>query len=341
MNPWRSSKYSNLRVYTPTGVYFVHATVGGKLFRKSTDTTDAKEAQEIRDRLLGDERAKVKDLPHGSLMDVCKKWFEQFKKSGAAKATKEYKEELVDAITEEWGDYNQVLRDITRKDCEEWAERFGTRYGSTRFNGGLQVLRAVLKDAGCDVEDLLRNVKFKAVRPRKAVIPSRENVLKIIATMRAITRSKSPLIAQLIVQTGMRGKEVWASRVEHIEWSANRLKIMGAKGRGDQPKIRYLPIHGALADTLKEIIGDRTEGLLFEPMTIRKALMSACDKVGVPYVSPHDLRDVFTTTCIESGVDFHTLSGWLGHSDGGALLMKTYAHLRDEHSQQMAKRLRF
>jgi integrase len=53
------------------------------------------------------------------------------------------------------------------------------------------------------------------------------------------------------------------------------------------------------------------------------------------------LRHLFATRCIESGVDIPTVSRWLGHKDGGALAMKTYGHLRDEHSQAMAAKVAF
>ena len=42
---------------------------------------------------------------------------------------------------------------------------------------------------------------------------------------------------------------------------------------------------------------------------------------------------------IESGVDIPTVSRWLGHRDGGALAMKVYGHLRDQHSVAMAQRV--
>ena len=44
---------------------------------------------------------------------------------------------------------------------------------------------------------------------------------------------------------------------------------------------------------------------------------------------------------IESGVDIPTVSKWLGHSDGGALAMRTYGHLRREHSAAMAQKVTF
>jgi hypothetical protein len=31
-------------------------------------------------------------------------------------------------------------------------------------------------------------------------------------------------------------------------------------------------------------------------------------------------------------VDIRSISKWLGHKDGGALAMKVYGHLRQEHS---------
>ena len=36
-----------------------------------------------------------------------------------------------------------------------------------------------------------------------------------------------------------------------------------------------------------------------------------------------------------------TVSRWLGHKDGGALAMKVYGHLRNQHSQEMAQKVRF
>jgi integrase len=50
---------------------------------------------------------------------------------------------------------------------------------------------------------------------------------------------------------------------------------------------------------------------------------------------------LFATRCIEAGVDIPTVSRWLGHQDGGALCMKTYGHLRDEHSQREALKVTF
>lgn len=73
----------------------------------------------------------------------------------------------------------------------------------------------------------------------------------------------------------------------------------------------------------------------------QKAMDRAAEKVGMARITHHDLRHLFATRCIESGVDVPTVSRWLGHKDGGALAMKVYGHLRDHHSQAMAGKVSF
>jgi integrase len=68
---------------------------------------------------------------------------------------------------------------------------------------------------------------------------------------------------------------------------------------------------------------------------------SAAEKTKIARITHHDLRHLFATACIESGVDIPTVSRWLGHKDGGALAMRTYGHLRDEHSASVAKLVSF
>src|SRR5437868_6207096 len=73
----------------------------------------------------------------------------------------------------------------------------------------------------------------------------------------------------------------------------------------------------------------------------QKAIDAACKKLKMARITHHDLRHLFATICIESGVDIPTVSRWLGHKDGGALAMKTYGHLRRDHSTAQAQRVTF
>ena len=73
----------------------------------------------------------------------------------------------------------------------------------------------------------------------------------------------------------------------------------------------------------------------------QKAMDRAAEIVGMKRITHHDLRHFFATRCIESGVDIPTVSSWLGHADGGALAMRVYSHLRDQHSTAIAARVTF
>ncbi|HIM68628.1 MAG TPA: site-specific integrase, partial [Verrucomicrobia bacterium] len=73
----------------------------------------------------------------------------------------------------------------------------------------------------------------------------------------------------------------------------------------------------------------------------KKALDTACRRLKYQRYTHHSFRHLFATQAIESGVDIPTVAKWMGHVDGGALLMKTYGHLRDEHSREMAGKVSF
>jgi len=82
-------------------------------------------------------------------------------------------------------------------------------------------------------------------------------------------------------------------------------------------------------------------GKVFEAGNAAMSLASACSAIGVKKMTHHDLRHLFATTCIESGVDVPTVAAWLGHVDGGVLAMQTYGHIRPSHSTEAAKRVKF
>ena len=44
----------------------------------------------------------------------------------------------------------------------------------------------------------------------------------------------------------------------------------------------------------------------------QKAIDAACAKLGIKRVVHHDLRHLFATACIESGIDIPTVAKWLG-----------------------------
>ena len=53
----------------------------------------------------------------------------------------------------------------------------------------------------------------------------------------------------------------------------------------------------------------------------------------------HMMRHLYASSLIARGVDVRTVAGYLGHSDGGALVLKTYSHLMPDADEKVRKAL--
>jgi hypothetical protein len=63
--------------------------------------------------------------------------------------TKLYKEETLIALRKTWPDlFDTDIVRHSRKDCHEWAGRYGEGYSASRFNGALNTVRCIFAIAG-------------------------------------------------------------------------------------------------------------------------------------------------------------------------------------------------
>jgi integrase len=117
---------------------------------------------------------------------------------------------------------------------------------------------------------------------------------------------------------------------------------------------RSLPMNAALRGLLDRIIERRNEEARWmkkplpgpgEPLLKvregQKSLDRACRALKLPRLTHHDFRHLFATRCLECGVDPKTVADWLGHADGGVLVLKTYGHVRPEHAAAAAAKVSF
>jgi len=51
------------------------------------------------------------------------------------------------------------------------------------------------------------------------------------------------------------------------------------------------------------------------------------------------LGRVFTNSRIGFEINLKVIADWLGHRDGGKLILGTYSHVRNAHAEEMAKKL--
>ncbi len=149
--------------------------------------------------------------------------------------------------------------------------------------------------------------------------------------------------ARFLAYSGARLSEAGAMTWEHVK--GRTLIIPGTKTNTSRD--REIPQIRAMSELMKRIRQNRAknrqpcEGPIFRVKECQKSIDRACETLGIKRITHHDFRHYFATVCIESGVDIPTVSKWLGHADGGALAMRTYGHLRQEHSIAQAKKVSF
>jgi integrase len=303
-----------------------------------------------------------------------------------ADKSKQYRHECVHRITATWqGIFNDDLRErkmntITQEQCSLWASGIAG-YHTTTYNNTVATLKHIFAEAiaaghllTSPAGRLKRIGKLPRVdgcvlgepgepltpQEREALefadvdearwYPTREQFQAILKQMR--TYKFGPVkaatqFAQLLAFTGCRLSEANRLRWGDVDWTKNRLRVNGAKGRATSSasSIRYVPLNNALTRLLRSLERAAPERRPTEKIAkvreCRGTLQRACDDLGLPRkLDHHDLRHWFATRAVADGIPVPVVADWLGHRDGGALLLKVYRHEDEAVSQQWVARLK-
>jgi integrase len=245
---------------------------------------------------------------------------------------------------------NKRVDTITKADCEAWAKRYADKYSAQFFNYSRIVFREILSLAGLGRD---ANPAYKIKRrgvPRKQLdLPTADQFNQILAeieTAGAIDEKARADFVRFLAFSGCRLNEAKQALWQDVDWQKNELTIHCLKRRAtsDEVRSRAIPLVPAMRQLLTRMHGERQpkpEDTICRVFVCRKPLIRACKRIGCAPLTHHSLRHLFATFCIEAGIDIPSVSRWLGHSDGGALAMRVYGHLRREHSQLMAQRVTF
>jgi len=192
------------------------------------------------------------------------------------------------------------------------------------------------------------------VRSKQLQLPSREQFTALVASVRAAGGWCSKQCGDLIeflAYSGCRLIEAGFVTWKDVDLDGGMIWIHGDPKHGTKNwERRQMPIippmHRLLEDLRANprVVRDlnRAAGDYVLAVTeCQKAIDAASSKLQITRFTHHSLRHVFATQSIESGIDVPTVAKWLGHKDGGAVALKTYGHLRTEHSLQMAKKVNF
>ena len=355
---WRTTRKPNLLRHK-SGSYYARAFAGGKEVWKSLKTSHYSVAEAKLAEFLKEHRERVNN-GNGEVSakmpfdDALKIHQQNLADDVTIKpATRHYWNQIFVALLKSWpGLADREVRRITKTDCKEWARAFRKVASPTRYNNTLSALRhifEVAKDAvviySSPAEILLR----VPVRAKQVTLPSSDQFLQIVNAVEHAgawcSRDCADFLRGLAF-TGCRKGEAAEIAWRDIDFAAGEIVVRGdAETATKNWTVRRVPLIPEARELFRQMRAERADESLdakvFAVREAQKALDRACKKVGADRVTHHDLRHLFATRCIESGVDIPTVSRWLGHKDGGALAMKTYGHLRREHSIAQAQRVTF
>lgn len=361
---WQKTKYANLVRNGSSGIYFARFRHNGKLIWRGLDTdvlTTA--ALRLPDKIkeVKDEKALLSSSsdPRITFEAAAKIYLERVNSSPDFKPkTRAYHEQRLDAFFKSWPDVKpNLIKEITKTECVEWRNRFAAKYRASSFNHTLGILRSIFEigiEAGARRDNPAKAKEMKRLpeTSKRLRLPEPEQFEKFVKEIENGGGGFSKSCAELVQFLAYGGFRI--TEAKHITWAdcdfargkitANGEPETGLKGR-QAGESREVPMIPDMRQLLERMRAERPD----EPATTsvtrvhecQKAMNRAATEVGISRITHHDLRHLFATRCIEAGVDIPTVSRWLGHKDGGALAMKAYGHLRDQHSNEMAQKVSF
>jgi integrase len=356
---WESTSIQNLFRYRPSGTYFARFKVGGRPIRQSLETTVFSVAKQrlpdkIREYRSRHESSKAVAGGKMIVRDAVQVYLQKVQANTSLKPrSKDYREKTVDFIHRSWPSlFEMDVRKVSERDCENWLMRFQQHYAPSVVNNSIGTLRAVFDEAiitGARFNNPAAGLARVKVRQKQLELPSREQFLRFVDEIRTAGAGQSKDCANLVRFLAYSGLRI--GEAKYVTWADSDFARHQLHVRGDPEtatkngETRYVPMIPELEQMLIELRAQRPN----EPATAtvmrvfecQNSMTHAAAKIGMKRITHHDLRHLFATICIESGVDIPTVSRWLGHKDGGALCMKTYGHLRQDHSFAQAQRVSF
>jgi integrase len=352
---WLKSSTPNLFRYRPTNTYYVRVKVAGRVRRATLGTTSYRTACDL---LPG----KVREIKHASgkadigtvrtLSDAL----------AIVRAQMEADPAIMDSTRES---YRWTLRALesgkarlpdgpcarlTAPNIQAWWHATAAAFAPQQANHCLRWARRIVevaREAGALYRDPTKELKRLGIVRKVRILLTAEQFHAVIARIRGHRKYYSRDIAdwlEFAAYSGLRPGEMMALEWGSVDEEKGTIFVGAGKSfnlTGDTRKVPMIPAMQELLTRMRE--GRECVGRIFrrEQRPRGQVLKRACAALGFPHQRVYDLRHLFATFAIQSGVDVPTLSRWLGHRDGGALAMKTYVHPHTVHSQEIAKKVLF
>ncbi len=325
--------------------YYTLVKVAGKQIRRSLETTDLAVARRLLRQFRTDLEISAAVRSKLTLEEMASRYLETVR---GRPSTVTHKRHAIRMLLKDWPKgAPRELAKIRRSHIETWVANYEDKAGST-VNEYLVAVRAMFDQAVNDRELAVSPVVGIKYRKRGKPIrltPTYEQFRAIVADLRDPERhnphgqEETADYVEMAGEAGLGQAEISGLRRCDIDLPGKLMTCFRLKtSTGFSVPIypNALPIvKRRLASAAQE-----PEARLFAFDNCKKGIEAACRRLEFPHFTLRSLRRMFITRALMRGVDVQTVSRWQGHVDGGALLLRTYAHvLSREHSQKMADRM--
>ena len=332
-----------------TNLYYAILKRQGKQIKKSLRTTDPSLAK----RKLRDLENKVARL---NPSESGKAVFESFAKQwlvGACMSLKPSSALRLDVVVRSLTKYfgAMLVRNITEANVIAWGADRSQKCEARTFNTERATLSRIMGNAirqGIILENPV--TELKRIKPSKPqiIIPTKDEFRKLIQAIRnsKVDAHHSANLCEFLGLSGCRLGEAIPMVWQDIDFVSDKFVVKGGEYGTKNHEDRTVPLFPSLKQFLISLRDSlpstpSTSDRLFPIKSARTPMRNACKKEKLSDFTHHELRHFFCSNAIEAQIDFKAISGWLGHKDGGVLVARTYGHLREEHSANMAKKMIF
>ncbi|MGE4542704.1 MAG: integrase [Pedobacter sp.] len=313
--------------------WIAYQNLAGKTIRKSSGTTNFKEAQAIltknRQMLMEGKNPEIKKIKNYTFSELAEKYLPWCERQKAFKTKARKIKQLVDTFGP------LPLRQFNTLQIEQFqTERL-------KFNKPATVNRllATLKHMFTKAEEweMVEEEVLKKTRKVKLLQENNRRLrfLSAIETQELI-KACDPHLKPIVIaalNTGMRKNEILTLKWEQNIDLRHNFILLDTTKNGER---REIPINEAFLKVLKsQIRRIDVPYVFFNPKTgkrygdVKKSFYSACRRAGIKDFRFHDLRHTFASHLVMAGVDITTVKELMGHKTLSMTLR--YAHLAPSH----------
>jgi len=339
-NVWTKIKRKpGLYRYNPSGQYFARVRFRGKLYRQKLGTGDLEYAK----RKLDDFKRDLDRTDHTKGATSFAKVLDDYAATlTGAQSTHNDKFATIAKLKSTFdGAKSQPLRHVKPSKVAAWLTEHYGKFSASAYNSALTLIRDAFALALRDrviLESPAAGLKYRKRAKPIRLTPTFEQFQAIVADIRAqqfnADAEQSGDFVEALGLLGLGQAELSALRRSHVDLDSGQIIVY--RHKTDQGFA--IPVYPQARPLIERFCESKKhDDRLFTINDARKALGSACKRLGYPHYSQRSLRRMFITRAIERGVDVKVIAQWQGHKDGGKLILDTYSHVNPVHSNRMAQ----